>query len=157
MRNRKTFGWIMLALLVVPQAMAQDTSAVWVPHIGAPQYVAVQVADVEAAVAWYRTAFGLEVLDDTEADDGRWRIVNLTNADLFVEIIRDNRAQPAERALGFAKVGFRVPDVAAVADRVAAATGERPRVIDFARHGVRLVQLHDPEGNIIQLTSLLEE
>ena len=49
---------------------------------------------------------------------------NLRNNKLFVEIIRDDRAQKVERARGFRKVGFFVPDVEMVADRVAQATGE---------------------------------
>ena len=74
-----------------------------------------------------------------------------------VEIIRDDRAQEVDRARGFRKVGFQVPDVEAVADRVERATGDRPRVIDFARFGVRIVQLRDPDGSIIQLSSPLED
>ena len=68
-------------------------------------------------------------------------------------MIRDNRAGAANRPRGFVKVGFRVPDVGAVADRVEAALGERPRVVEFEAHGVRILQLSDPEGNKIQLTS----
>ena len=62
--------------------------------------------------------------------------VNLRNDQLFVEIIRDNRAQGGVTARGFSKVGFQVPDVEAVAALVGRATGERPRVLEFARHGV---------------------
>lgn len=125
----------------------------WVTTVVGPQYFAVSVADVDRAVAWYGRVFALETLDDTTDDDGRWRIVNLTNAHLFIEIIGDSRDGPAGRVRGFCKVGFQVPDVDAVADRIAESTGERPRVIDFDRHGVRVLQLEDPEGNIIQLTS----
>ena len=95
-------------------------------------------------------------MDDSQADDGAWRIVNLSNEHLFVEIIRDDRAADVDRAQGFFKVGFRVPDVEVVGDRVERATGERPRVIDVARHGVRILQLRDPDGNIIQLSSKLD-
>jgi predicted enzyme related to lactoylglutathione lyase len=52
-------------------------------------------------------------------------------------------------------VGFGVNDVDAVADRVGADTGTRPKVLAFAPHGIRLLQLQDPDGNIIQLTSPL--
>jgi catechol 2,3-dioxygenase-like lactoylglutathione lyase family enzyme len=149
---------VVLPMLAYRIAIAQDAvegTEAWVQGIGAPQYVAVQVADVDAAATWYRAAFGLDTLDDTEADDGSWRIVNLQNEHLFVEIIRDDRAQAVDRARGFFKVGFRVPDVEAVADRMAAATGDRPRVIDVEQHAIRIVQLRDPEGNMIQLSSSL--
>ncbi len=128
----------------------------WVPEIAGPQYVALSVSDVDGAVAWYRAAFGLDVVDDTLADDGAWRIVNLANERLRVEVIRNDRDRPATgRTTGFAKVGFRVASVETVADRVERATGERPRVVDFARHRLRILQLRDPEGNTFQLTSPL--
>jgi catechol 2,3-dioxygenase-like lactoylglutathione lyase family enzyme len=115
------------------------------------------VADADRSAQWYRTAFGLRELDRSAADDGSWQIVNLTNDHLFVEIIRDNRTQDVDDARGFTKVGFHVPDVEAVADAVGRATGERPRVLEFARHGVRIVQIRDPDGHTIQLFSRLEQ
>jgi predicted enzyme related to lactoylglutathione lyase len=106
---------------------------------------------VDEAVEWYRTVFGLEAIGGSEAEDGRWRIENLRNDALFVEIIRDDRSQEVERARGFRKVGFFVPDLKTVADRVEQATGERPRILDFERFHLRLLQLRDPDGNIIQV------
>ena len=142
---------VLAAALLCSHAGAES----WVDRIRVPQYFAVSVEDVDRSVAWYQAAFGLRKLDDTRADDDRWRIVNLANDDLFVEVIRDNRDQATLRARGFAKVGFRVPDVDAVADRVEEALGKRPRVLDFKEHGVRILQLLDPDGNIIQLSSPL--
>lgn len=136
--------------------LAQDSSDVWVKSIGAPHYFAVLVEDVDRSLAWYRTVFGLDELGGSVAEDGSWRIENLRNEQLLVEIIRDDRAQEVDRARGFRKVGFQVPDVEVVADRVAAATGERPRVLEFARFGLRIIQIRDPDGNIIQLASPLE-
>lgn len=144
-----------LSIVVCRSAVAQDSSDVWVKEIGDPQYFAVLVQDVDKAVEWYCTALGLHELDGSRADDGSWRIVNLTSEHLLVEIIRDDRARDVDRARGFFKVGFRVPDVEAVADRVFRATGERPRVIDFVHHRIRILQLRDPDGNIIQLSSRL--
>lgn len=129
----------------------------WVPEVDAPQYFAVIVSDVDASVDWYCEAFGLDKVGGSEAEDGSWRIENLRNDRLFVEIIRDDRATEADRAHGFRKVGFFVSDVAAVADRVERVTGDRPRVLDFEQFGVRIIQLHDPEGNTIQLFSPREE
>jgi len=79
----------------------------------------------------------------------------LINEDLSVQIIRDSRSESVDRARGFFKFGFRVPDVDAIASRVETATGERPSIVDFSKHGIRILQLRDPEGNVIQLTSLL--
>ncbi len=145
-----------LAIFACGSAVAQGSSDVWVNAIGAPQYFALYVEDVDKSVEWYRTVFGLRELGGSEADDGSWRIENLRNEQLFVEIIRDDRAQEVDRARGFRKVGFYVPDVEEVADRVARATGERPRVIDFEPFGQRIVQIRDPDGNIIQLFSPLK-
>ncbi len=73
-----------------------------------------------------------------------------------MEIIRDSRAQRVDRALGFRKVGFHVPDVEEVAKRIARATGERPRIVEFEQLNQRILQLRDPDGNIIQLLSSLK-
>ena len=140
-----------------PQAIAQDTSPAWVPTSDGVFYFAVQVTDVDRAVAWYTMVFGLTEQGGASADDDRWEIMNLRNDYLLVEIIRDSRAQPAERAHGFFKVGFQVPDLDAVADRAAQAQGERPRIIDFEQTGIRLLQLSDPEGNTLQLFASLPE
>lgn len=144
------------AMLVPREAPAQATPEPWVTDVEAPQYFAVFVEDVDRSVQWYRTVFGLEALGGSAAEDGSWRIENLGNDRLLIEIIRDDRAREVERARGFGKVGFQVPDVEAVADRVARETGERPRVLDFARFGLRIIQIRDPDGNIIQLSTPLE-
>ena len=81
----------------------------------------------------------------------------MKNDFLFVELIRDDRAQVVDRAQGFFKVGFQVADVAEVADRIASATGERPRVLDFEQYSVRIIQFRDPDGNRIQLSSPLAQ
>jgi catechol 2,3-dioxygenase-like lactoylglutathione lyase family enzyme len=146
-----------LVLIACCDALAQDSSHVWVRAIGPPQYFAVLVKDVGRSVEWYRKVFGLRELGGGEAEDGSWKIDNLRNEKLFVEIIRDDRAREADRARGFRKVGFQVPDVETVADRVGRATGERPRVLDFERFGVRIIQIRDPDGNIIQLFSPLKK
>lgn len=142
----------MLATGVVTAAQG---GAAPIQEIQAPFYFAVLVPDVDRSVEWYRAQLGLELVDDTRAEDGRWRIANLRSDQVFVEIIRDDRAQVVEDAMGIAKVGFQVPDVGAVADRIERATGERPRVLDFDRHNIRILQVLDPDGNILQLSSPL--
>lgn len=144
-----------LGVLSCRHAKVQDSASVWVAEIGEPQYFAVLVDDVDTSVEWYRNVFGLQDVGGSAAEDGRWRIENLRNERLFVEIIRDDRAQSVDRAQGFFKVGFQVPDLDVVADKVERVTGERPRILDFARFGMRILQLRDPDGNIIQLSSPL--
>lgn len=157
--QRFTYGSLIIAVvavLVPRETLAQDSSNVWVDDIRSPQYFAVLVENVDRSVAWYGTVFGLDEVGGSAAEDGSWRIENLRNERLLVEIIRDDRAQQIDRARGFFKVGFQVPDVEVVADRVARATGERPRILDFARFGLRIIQIRDPDGNVIQLSSRLE-
>lgn len=151
----QTLAMTVLFLLVAP-AIAEEPSS-WVAEVRGPQYFAVRVADVDKSTDWYCTTFGLEKLDDTEADDGSWRIVNLHGKGLSVELIRDARAQRVDRAQGFFKVGFQVADVGTVADRVERATKKRPRIVDDTRHGIHILQLKDPDGNTIQLSSPLDK
>lgn len=157
MTGRRRRGWavgIVLALASASGAMAQETRA-WVEEgeIGAPQYFGVLVGDADASATWYARVFDLRAAGDSEAEDGSWKIVNLRNDRLFVEVIRDDRAGRADRVLGVRKVGFHVPDVRVVADRIEREGGERPRVLDFPDFGVRIVQVRDPDGTIIQLSS----
>ena len=127
----------MIPLAAPAAASGAPEEKPWVEEIGERQYFAVSVSDMDRSAAWYECALGLTRLDDTSADDGRWRIVNLANDALFVELIWDRRAVDVERPRGFAKVGFEVPDVEKVADRVENAGLERPRVVEFQRHQVR--------------------
>ena len=138
-----------LALSAAPSADVED--APWIVDIEKPIYFAVWVEDVDRSVQWYRDVFGLEAIGGSSADDGVWRIENLRGDDLFVEIVRDDNAEAVEFARGFGKVGFFVPDLDVVADRVEEATGKRPRVLGFERFGLRLLQLRDPDGNIVQV------
>jgi predicted enzyme related to lactoylglutathione lyase len=151
----QTWMTIAAALLVTCFGMTPVNAGSWVAQIQGPQYFAVSVEDVDRSVDWYVKVFALEQLDDTSDPEGAWRIVNVAGDDLFVEIIRDNRDESVARARGFAKVGFGVADLEAVADRVERATGSRPRVISFAEHEVKILQLRDPDGNVVQLSSPL--
>ena len=148
---------LVIGLTVLP---ATTLGSPWVVSPEAPAYFAVDVVEMDAAIAWYTQALGLEVLSDTTAEGGLWRIANLGREEILIELIFDRRSSAlgeGDRVHGLAKVGFSVPDVRLVADRVEADTGERPRVLDFESGGIRLIQLHDPEGNIIQLHSPLSD
>ena len=146
----------LLFVILSPFAVAADEAQPAIePASEGRHFFAVRVADVDSAIDWYTQLFGLELLNDTTADTGAWRIANLANQKLFVEVIRDDRAAEAARPLGIAKVGFDVADVEAVAALVLDLTGDELRVVDDTRHGQRLLQLRDPEGNVIQLSSPL--
>jgi uncharacterized glyoxalase superfamily protein PhnB len=147
--------FVILLLATLPATFAEQP---WIETPGAPAYFAVDVSDVDAAIEWYSRTFGAELLDDNTAEDGRWRIANLRSGAFAIELIQDRRSTPVEegaRHHGLVKVGVSVDDVRLVADRVAETTGERPRVLDFEQHDIRLIQLKDPEGNTVQLHSPL--
>lgn len=137
-----------LALAAVAGTLAPEIP---VKEIHSPFYFALYVEDVDLSVEWYGSTLGLEPLGGSAAEDGSWRIENLGNERLRVEIIRDQRAQGVDRALGFRKVGFYVPDVEQVAERIE--KENRPRIVDFEALGQRIIQLKDPEGNVVQLQS----
>lgn len=144
---------IVATMAVGGVSVAEDAKGAWVTDVQAPWFFAVRVENVDRSANWYRNVLGLRELDGSEAEDKSWRILNLGNSDLSVELIRDDRATAVTRARTFAKVGFRVPDVEVVADRAEKETGERPRIVEFEEHGVYLLQLRDPDGNVIQLSS----
>jgi predicted enzyme related to lactoylglutathione lyase len=125
----------------------------WVNGIRSPQYFALYVEDVDRVAEWYCVVFGLEKLGGSEAEDGAWRIENLGSRRILVEIIRDSRAQSVERAHGFRKVGFYVTDLDAVAQRIEEAIGKEIQIFDFEELNQRFLQIHDPEGNTVQLFS----
>ncbi|MDH3628719.1 MAG: VOC family protein [Acidobacteriota bacterium] len=154
---RKTCSLLLVVVAGIGHLAATEPAEAWVETIQSPQYVALYVEDVDRSVVWYRTVFGLRPLGGSAADDGSWRIENLGNKQLLVEIIRDGRAKQVDRALGFRKVGFHVPDVEKVAERVAQATGERPSIVEFEELRQRILQIRDPDGNVIQLMSPLHE
>jgi predicted enzyme related to lactoylglutathione lyase len=108
---------------------------------------------MDRSIEWYVAVFGLQQLDDERASDGSWRIVNLATENLFVELIWDNRDRAVERARGFAKVGFGVASADELAARVEKATGKSPKVVEAVKQGLRIVQLRDPDGNILQFSS----
>lgn len=149
-----------LVLLTLPAGPATGTPAAsdgTVPpasRIESPLFFAVRVAEVDRSVEWYRATFGLAERGARASGEG-WEIANLQSDELWVEIVRDDRAQAAERPRGLFKVGFAVADVEAVAEHVERTTGERPRIVDDKRHGVRILQLRDPDGNVVQLSSPL--
>ena len=94
-------------------------------------------------------------IDRWTSRDGTTRGLNLGRAELFVELVEIPEAPRVERGQGVYKVGFWVPDVEAVADRVAEATGERPRIVPFPTHGLRLIQIKDPDGTTIQISEAM--
>lgn len=158
--NRARFTVLLIVALGITGGgiqAADNPPKVLVATMESPLYFAMYVQDVDISVEWYRTTFGLQELGGSLAEDGSWRIENLGNDRLLIEVIRDDRAQPVDRALGFRKVGFYVPDVEYIAERIERLTGERPNVVEYEELKQRILQLRDPDGNIIQLMSSISK
>ncbi|GAB5519865.1 MAG: hypothetical protein RhofKO_21160 [Rhodothermales bacterium] len=148
------FRVLLLVLITCPLAHAQE-AAPWVQEIGSKQFFAVIVSDLDQSSAWYARALGVTEHDRWTSDDSTARIINMTSERLFVELIWLADAPNVNRDRGFHKVGFWVPDVDVIADRVEAATSERPRALDFPDHELRLIQIKDPDGNTLQISESL--
>ncbi len=160
MRNLLMTMLILLALGGAFETAAETEP--WIPTIHAPQFFAVLVDDVDACAEWYVLVFGLAVESDQHADDDIWRIVSLVGEHMEIELIRDDKGRtnkgerpPRHEFYGIAKIGFYVDDLEALADRVRAASGERPRILSFGKR--KLIQIHDPEGNTLQIYAWAEE
>ena len=155
--NRTKCLLITLVVIWINSVSATALGDAWVESVQTPQYFAIYVEDVDKSVGWYQDVLGLKRLSGSVADDGSWQIENLGNKHLLVEIIRDNRAKSAERVHGFRKVGFYVPDVGVVAERIAQATGQHPSIVEYEELNQKILQIRDPGGNVIQLMSVLEK
>ena len=142
---------------VPPGVAAQDAPAPWVTETGAGQFFAVIVSDVDRSTDWYQRVLGLGDIDRLEADDGSYVITIVGNDRFYVELLQLSDAVDVERAMTFFKIGFEVPDLESLADRVESETGERPRVLTFETQGMRIIQIRDPDGNILQPFEKLTE
>lgn len=114
-------------------------------------YFAVVVSDINVSVDWYKSVLQLdEVTRFHEA--GRYEIVNLKQDGLFVELLQLDGAndRPEGRIEGPFKVGMLVSDLSAF---IASLPGvvSPPDIVSDDRNGLLLIQLRDPDDNIIQV------
>ena len=127
-------------------------------------HVALTVADMDRAVAFYRDLLGCTVLGQLALDGGRFRLVYLRKCEAYLELFAHDPPAPAAPStgadgphLGYQHIAFKTDDVDAVAASLAAAGvafSDGPR---DAPGGVRLAFFHDPDGNLLELVSNLPE
>ena len=142
-------------------------------------HVAIGVRDMDTSIAFYRDVVGLEVtFDDTEEFHDAAGAVMLRRRGVYLRWAserddpdaaflvldqpyeRERRGAPTPMGeLGVHHFGFWVDDVDAVAERARTAGAEfflGPAAADSKEYGepagkpMRMLLLHDPDGNVIQ-------
>ncbi|MDQ1428560.1 MAG: methylmalonyl-CoA/ethylmalonyl-CoA epimerase [Acidimicrobiaceae bacterium] len=126
-------------------------------------HVAIAVADLDAAVAWYQTMFGATVAHRERIDSDGVEEALLRVADSYIQLLTPTAPDsPVARFLdrhgeGIHHVGYRVADVATALARLQA---EGARVIDAApRPGSRgtTVAFVHPKASFGTLIELVQE
>ena len=126
-------------------------------------HVAIAVHDLEAAVAYYRTAFGAEVHHREVVERDGVEEALLKVADSYIQLTRATRPDSAiakyleKKGEGLHHIGYRVDDCAAALAAVIAAGG---KAIDEApRPGSRgtTVAFVHPKGSFGTLIELVQE
>jgi methylmalonyl-CoA epimerase len=133
------------------------------PHLTEIDHVAIAVNDIEAAIDYYRAAFGAEVAHREVVDRDGVEEALLNVADSYVQLLTPTRPDSpvakalAKRGEGLHHVGYRVENCAAALAAVVAAGGTP---IDAApRPGSRgtTVAFVHPKGSFGTLIELVQE
>ena len=120
-------------------------------------YFAVIVEDMETSLRWYTNVF--DVRQSEPVGDGeRFQIVNLTKPGLFIEILEVKAAQqrPDGMLTGPFKAGILVKNLNDFVGRLPEGI-PRPEVLSDERNNLLLIQLKDPDGNVVQVMEILGE
>ncbi len=118
-------------------------------------HMMIRVREEARSVAFYRTAFGLEIADRLDFAD--FTLIYLRNgeADFELELtVNKGRAEPYEIGTGYGHLAFCVDDLEAERTRLVAA-GLAPKDIkDMAHEGrplARFFFIEDPDGYKIEV------
>ncbi|HCB37007.1 MAG TPA: methylmalonyl-CoA epimerase [Acidimicrobiaceae bacterium] len=126
-------------------------------------HVAIAVNDLDAAVDYYRRAFGAEVAHRESVDSDGVEEALLAVADSYVQLIAPTRADSpvakflARHGEGLHHVGYRVDDcAAALASMVDAGATPIDEVPRPGSRGTTVAFVH-PKGNLGALVELVQE
>jgi lactoylglutathione lyase len=139
---------------VHPEGAAVSTAQVFkrLDHVG------IMVVDIDRAVAWYRSALGLEIVDRWSDAASGMSWAHLAAGGLTIELVtRPGLTEPAPGPAGYHHVALVVDDCAATTSALAAAGGTvvmAPSVFD--RHAMIWSFVADPFGTIFELVQYLE-
>lgn len=118
-------------------------------------HMMVRVLDEARSVAFYRTAFGLDVAERLDFDD--FTLVYLRNAETDFEVeltVNKGRAEPYALGDGYGHMAFVTDDLDAEHARISAAGLEPKPIKEFHRDGALLARfffLEDPDGYRIEM------
>ena len=143
------------------QLEAQDSPPA-APANLTPYLIAISVANLDSSIAWYRTLLGFRVSHAPYEPVRGLRIAFLIRGDFRLELLQAANSRPRRLALpdssrdislqGFTKLGFKVPNITAAADRF------RQRGVPFVFGPALDTAFHerhfivaDPDGNLVQL------
>ena len=160
-RHASLLMTIFVAAASSAKLAAQESAATAAATV-TPYLVALSVANLDSSAAWYQTMLGFGVMRAPYQPVPRLRIAFLTRDDFRIELIQARNSRPRRLALpdtaseislqGFVKLGFRVADIAAAADRfrqhrVPFVFGPAADSAFRERHFI----VTDPDGNLVQL------
>jgi hypothetical protein len=146
MMEPRTFAILALLLLLAGTAAYAETEG---------SFIAVIVNDIDESAQWYESTFEL-VPGERISESGRYEIVNLWKPGLFVELLQLTAAdERPDYVKGLFKAGILTSDL----EEFAALLPEsvpKPQILSDTTNGLLLMQLRDPDGNIIQIMELLD-
>ncbi len=121
--------------------------------------VSIAVRNLDETAAWYRDNLGFEMVQHREFPEYKTRIAFLEVNNCRIELIEDQRWQPARRPdppyhtgiQGVSQIAFRVEDMNAVIEQVK----QRPitvawELITVNDLGMKEFFIRDNEGNLLQ-------
>src|SRR5262249_15031829 len=118
-------------------------------------HMMIRVLDLDRSVAFYRTAFGLEVADRYDFDS--FTLVYLRNEEIPFEIeltLNKGRAQAYAQGEAYGHVAFSVADLDAEHRRLTGAGLDPNPIKEFHRDGALMARfffLTDPDGYRIEV------
>lgn len=151
----------LLVLLSMP-AVADEKAAPPVREaVGEGGFLALSVADMEKQVAWYRDRLGFSIIEQRDVPDRNIRFALLRREGLLVELLQlpdakprnqsDAAAASASKTHGFFKGGLVVRDIEGLRHEW------QEKGVAFSlplgepgSAGLRMFQIKDPEGNLLQ-------
>ena len=125
------------------------------PPVFALDHYGVQVADLERAVAWYSDHLGLHEVERLGQPNG-FAAVFLEGHGARLELFTSADEGPAP-GTNRTHLAFRVGDLDAATEQLTArsVTVVQPRVTNEAVHRASVL-FADPDGNVVELTQLLD-